>query len=319
LSPRLEYRDSNELRYISKTIHEETKCEDQVVSFTAYREKKDIKQKRLNIYELMNTHLFCNNCGKSTHLAYQCRIPITSNGVVAVRKVKYLFSEEYQYLMIRRKDSLGYLDFLRGKFSLFKKEYIINMMNQMTRCEKELLRNKYNIVKQQSNTNNAYHRKDKINLLINGVKHKHQFYDLKTLLDDSDMYGIWEEPEWGFPKGRRNENESDYECAIREFVEETGIPISSLKDITNILPIQEIFTGSNYFSYKHKYYVMFIDDFQKNIDINSFQKTEVSSVQWKNISNCIGSIRPYNLEKIQMIHNLDFCLNMTKIISYNSD
>ena len=30
-------------------------------------------------------------------------------------------------------------------------------------------------------------------------------------------------PEWGFPKGRRNLKERDRECAVREFSEETGL------------------------------------------------------------------------------------------------
>ena len=33
----------------------------------------------------------------------------------------------------------------------------------------------------------------------------------------------WVEPEWGFPKGRRNPHESDLNCAIREFQEETNL------------------------------------------------------------------------------------------------
>ena len=29
---------------------------------------------------------FCNNCGKLGHLFHQCKIPITSIGVIAIRK-----------------------------------------------------------------------------------------------------------------------------------------------------------------------------------------------------------------------------------------
>ena len=53
--------------------------------------------------------------------------------------------------------------------------------------------------------------------------------------------------------------EKDYDCAIREFIEETGFNISKLKNIQNILPFEEIFTGSNYKSYKHKYFVSYIN------------------------------------------------------------
>jgi 8-oxo-dGTP pyrophosphatase MutT (NUDIX family) len=46
------------------------------------------------------------------------------------------------------------------------------------------------------------------------------------LVEECDQYPewSWEEPEWGFPKGRRDTQESDWVCALREFKEETGQP-----------------------------------------------------------------------------------------------
>ena len=38
--------------------------------------------------------------------------------------------------MIRRKDTLGFVDFMRGKYSIYNKEYILNMIKQMTNDEK---------------------------------------------------------------------------------------------------------------------------------------------------------------------------------------
>jgi hypothetical protein len=43
--------------------------------------------------------------------------------------------------------------------------------------------------------------------------------------------------------------------ALREFQEETGIHPSKLRVIDNISPLEEIFTGSNYKSYCHKYFL----------------------------------------------------------------
>ena len=56
---------------------------------------------------------FCNNCGKNGHVFHQCKYPITSIGIIAVRKNR---DNQYEYLMIRRKDTLGYVDFMRGKY-----------------------------------------------------------------------------------------------------------------------------------------------------------------------------------------------------------
>ena len=47
------------------------------------------------------------------------------------------------------------------------------------------------------------------------------FFNLEKLIQQSTTN--WTEPEWGFPKGRRNYQESDISCALREFSEETGI------------------------------------------------------------------------------------------------
>jgi 8-oxo-dGTP pyrophosphatase MutT (NUDIX family) len=279
--------------------------------------------------------LFCNNCGKNGHQFHQCKMPITSIGVVAFR-----FHPEkrcIQYLMIRRKDTLGYMDFMRGKFPIYQKNYILNMMKQMTVDEKRRLRNKALLLKNVADTgcNGGYPGssansingpagpppppapscgvtiKDKIHALIVGIDNNGDKYDMFSLLTESELHGTWLEPEWGFPKGRRNQQENDYDCALREFSEETGYESKCLKNIRNIIPFEEIFTGSNYKSYRHKYYLMYID-FADSLSVSKpYQKSEVSAMEWKTIDECILSIRPYNLEKIRMLINLNECLMMT--------
>ena len=57
----------------------------------------------------------------------------------------------------------------------------------------------------------------------------------------------------GFQKGRRNLRESDYDCALREFQEETGFERNEYEILRNIRPVEEIFYGSNNIRYKHVY------------------------------------------------------------------
>ena len=59
-----------------------------------------------------NYNNFCNNCGKNGHLFHQCKIPITSIGVILAD----ISGPEIKFLMIRRKDTLGYVDFIRGRY-----------------------------------------------------------------------------------------------------------------------------------------------------------------------------------------------------------
>ena len=205
-------------------------------------------------------------------------MPITSNGVIAYRITPH--KNEIQYLMIRRKDTLGYMDFMRGKFPIHQKQYALNMLLQMTIEERNKLRN-YTIVYLNSGIiDNNIIIKDKIKLLMSGIHDPNTInsetnYDLLSLLDEADTISVWNEPEWGFPKGRRNTHEKDYDCALREFSEETGYNISILNNIRNIVPFEEIFIGSNYKAYRHKYYLMNIS-YNNSLTIKTFQKSEVS-------------------------------------------
>lgn len=246
----------------------------------------------------INTDFFCNNCGKSGHSFHQCKMPITSNGVIVFR-INPL-TKEREYLMICRKDTLGYMDFMRGKFPIYQKQYIMNMLTQMTVDEKKRLR----LRMKEGNL------KEKIQILVNGIIVNNERYDLSSLLDESDTHETWIEPEWGFPKGRRNTLEKDYDCALREFSEETGYSISILKNIRNIVPFEEIFIGSNYKSYRHKYYIMYMS-YTDSLAVKSFQKSEVSGMEWKTFTECMKTIRSYNLEKKRILQNIDVCLGKT--------
>ena len=89
----------------------------------------------------------------------------------------------------------------------------------------------------------------------------------------------------GFPKGRRNYQERDVSCAIREFEEETGYLKNNINIIYNLFPIEEIYTGSNYKSYKHKYYIALMNN--NDEPTNSFQETEISKIEWVKIETLL--------------------------------
>lgn len=128
-------------------------------------------------------------------------------------------------------------------------------------------------------------------------KKKGRFITLKDFVNESTSE--WKETEWEFPKGRRNQKEKDLECALREFEEETGIPKEQIYIIENVLPFEETFIGTNYKSYKHKYFLAFIkeQDDLCNQPFIHFQPSEVSKMEWKTLDQCLESIRPYHLEK----------------------
>tara|TARA_A100001035_G_C27727060_1_gene474926 strand:+ start:330 stop:1022 length:693 start_codon:yes stop_codon:yes gene_type:complete len=225
-------------------------------------------------------------------------MPIISIGIILFRNS----SRGIEYLMIRRKDSFGYSDFLRGKYPLYNKNYIKNIIDEMTINEKKKIMKKDFLDVNKRNEESLY---KKWISLCDGIMIDKTCLKLENLINNSNT--SWDEPEWGFPKGRRDFQEKDIECAIREFEEETGYLRSHLKIIENVIPYEEIYIGSNYKSYKHKYYLAFMDE---NIDIlDKFQKSEVSKLAWKTYNECINCIRPYNSEKINMLNKIDNVIN----------
>ena len=134
---------------------------------------------------------------------------------------------------------------------------------------------------------------------------------LKDLIDKSNTK--WSETEWEFPKGRRNLKEKDLDCALREFQEETGILSSKINIVENVLPFEEIFIGTNHKSYKHKYFLGCINEIEE--PLNNFQLTEVSKIEWKTLEQCLKDIRPYNLEKKELIININKVLQEYRLYS----
>ena len=118
-------------------------------------------------------------------------------------------------------------------------------------------------------------------------------------------------PEWGFPKGRRNYMEKDISAGIREFEEETGIHRQNMDIIQNIVPYEEVFTGSNYKSYKHKYFIARI---QSEESLENYQISEVSSLKWFSYEDANDIIRSYNLEKKDILNKINKMLQMHRLI-----
>lgn len=252
---------------------------------------------------------FCNNCGKCGHVFHTCKHPITSIGIIIFRKVDNIL----QYLLIRRKHSLGFVEFMRGKYPLHNFEYLVNIFNEMSLEEKKMINKStfdelwnYLWGEQMGIQYRGEEKisKEKFEALKHGIDTNNMEYNLDYVVNASTVE--WSETEWGFPKGRRNYQEKDLVCALREFEEETGYLRSNISLIQNIIPYEEIFTGSNMKSYKHKYFVGGIDS--SITHTNDFQQSEVSEMRWMSYDECLEKIRPYNLEKKNILQKVNTIL-----------
>ena len=269
----------------------------------------------------MVAHTLCNNCGKQGHSFHQCKLPITSYGIILCRPS----NKGVQFLMIRRKDSFGYIDFIRGKYSPHNIEQLQHTINEMSVNEKKQIItepfNKLWTMMWGTTSENQFRSEESISvkkfeLITNGVYINNVKYTLRDLVEKSET--AWTETEWEFPKGRRNPQERDLDCGLREFQEETGYSQNNIAIVENILPFEEIFIGSNHKSYKHKYFLAYMSEYKNQekddmINLQKYQKSEVSKLEWKTFDECLKSIRPYNLEKKKIITNINNLLQQYKL------
>jgi 8-oxo-dGTP pyrophosphatase MutT (NUDIX family) len=207
--------------------------------------------------------------------------------------------------MIQRKDTLGYVEFMRGKYQPANTEYVTGLFDQMTVNELERLGAKDFETLWNSLWNNQVSRQYKQEYDSSFAKYSM----LKTGGEDAggkslDQYIAeakrkWITPEWGFPKGRRGNRESEISCAVREFCEETGLSETQCILVKNLLPLEENFVGSNSVQYRHRYYLAYCQhSTEVHVDSkNSVMNREISDIGWFSYEKAYELIRPYNVEK----------------------
>lgn len=255
----------------------------------------------------------CRNCGVNGHLYKDCIHPITSFGIICY---KVDDRGEVQYLMIQRKDSLSFMEFIRGKYSIYDFNYIKKLVSSMTLNEKNILSNRrfdeiWNYAWYQNNASSIKHTTEYIE-----SKYKYEYVKDNMILREimkSDIDNVGQEQEWGFPKGRRKVKETDKDCAVREFCEETRLRGDDIEILSEILPFEEIFFGTNSVLYKHTYYIAKIKDsnVKLKVDENCLEQIrEVRALNWFSYADVVKHIKVHNIERHQIINRTDEIVRM---------
>ena len=280
----------------------------------------------------------CLNCGKHGHQFKSCNEPIISYGVVCFNMGttinnkqienyfynKFLDIGEFNYsnlnnlnliphfydkiklLMVRRRNSLNYVEFIRGKYDLNNIEHIAKIFSLMTREENlKIYQSNFDELWcelwKETSKSKIYQKEFNLSKIKFEKLKENNFYDL---LENSKLSN-YDEPEWGFPKGRRNSNEKNLKCAVREFIEETNIDTNQFHILERLNCINEEYAGTNLINYRHTYYLASTNN-EIELEVNNLE--EIGDIKWFTISEALSKIRPYYEKRIQMIHQIYFFL-----------
>jgi 8-oxo-dGTP pyrophosphatase MutT (NUDIX family) len=281
------------------------------------------------------------------HFSKDCRDPITSWGIILVKLDGYtdmkidhnpgtkidkltevkmettndykkasILTERLKFLLISRKHSLGYVEFVMGRYNLTNIDHLSFLIQQMMPHEIEKIKkniDNFGALWEDLWGDKAY--KGKLaQECTKSMNHFNKLNDNKSvditlnfLLENIKTIPTYCKPEYGFPKGRKNRSENDRDCAVREFCEESGYTLDDIKIIDEIDPIIEEFNGTNGVRYRHIYYVAeCITDKEPTLTGNENQKYEIGSVEFATYNDIKYMIREYHMERKNIITRLFF-------------
>lgn len=231
------------------------------------------------------------------HYRKRKKQPVLSCGIICFYDdgITERREDNVRVLLVRRKDSMSYVEFIRGKYKPSDPLYIRSLIRGMTAEEhnKILTMSFYELWTDMWVTKTIQsHRQEydksyrRFKECIVGVREY-----IRTLRDPNV------DPEWTFPKGRPQCGERDIDCAKREFEEETSIARSRLRIFSNA-PLKEVYTGTNGIVYETHFFIATVDEESPSVNpTNRHQIEEVSDVAWISPSEIRTKMRTTYLSK----------------------
>lgn len=298
----------------------------------------------------------CLNCGRDGHFYKCCHEPKTSYGIIPIHvndishynalknilktyeSIKYnkivcgdektyvnfqSIKKNIKYLMVMRKHSVGFIDFVRGNYRTDDVKRLTTIFEQMTPNEIKLIEensNNFGVLWKHLwdphcswlNTHaDNYDDKIKKKALddyriaeIHNIKLRNSVHNAAHYINTTKP--LYKTPEWGFPKGRRVGDECDIECAKREMNEETGLSSDDYDIFDNISPCVENIMGTNGIKYRYIYYIALLhpDAEVKYTKVPLYHRCEIGNISLFDLDNAMAVMRNDRCARKSIIYNL---------------
>lgn len=184
-----------------------------------------------------------------------------------------LHNNQYEVLLVKRRYTYAFCDFVNGRYSNKNNSSILKLFNNMTVEEKaDISLLDFHILWTRVWHNSTKNYKKKYELFNNNFLKDGGERLLKLLKMSKSIDHIWE-----LPKGQKERFESDEQCAVREFKEETGLSKDKYK----------LYNASRVYSYVDdnilyilKYYFATMNKTHASTKINSYTDSSVIECKW---------------------------------------
>lgn len=295
-------------------------------------------------------NLYCHNCNKKGHTYKYCNEPKISNGIIAfyIKNFKKSLipilekfiikninnnnleksvkdnNDKIKFLMVQRKHSLGFLEFMRGKYNINNIYTVTHLIKQM--IPEEIIKistEEFDVLWNElwNNSDENCPKNKQMLYRREYINSKEKFYNLKVnhknIFETVPSFNF---NEWGFPKGRRELYEPDLICSMREFEEETSFSKNNYIILENCDSIREDLKGTDGVNYAHNYFFAIMNeenlknndencyDYDVNKNINK-DNNEIGDMEFMNINDCVNLIRPYHRNKTRIITKIYNIIN----------